>query len=149
MRYQVRTQEGELTFQSFGEVEQAWLMGLVGPDDELLEEGKTLWRKASSFPLLVQARRTGEQAWGGSWFLWAVIGILAGSGALWLIHEGIKELQASGNPSQLIAGGLLALATASLMFHVVTKAHQRSRPHGVVTSSRLPSPSPDRQRPPS
>src|SRR6266446_6504586 len=88
MKFKVRTPEGELQFQSFGEVEKAWLMGLVGPDDELLEDGKQSWRKASSFPLLVNARRTGEQAWGGSWFLWTVMGILSGSGALWLLRDG-------------------------------------------------------------
>ncbi|MBL8953561.1 MAG: hypothetical protein JNK82_22490 [Myxococcaceae bacterium] len=136
MKFKVRTQEGELEFKSFGEVEQAWLMGLVGPDDELLEDGKTSWRKASSFPLLVQARRTGEQAWGGSWFLWTVIGILLGSAALWLIKDG-----------HYLYGGTLGIMTAMVMVHVTVRASQRSRPHGVVTSSRPPSPA--RQRPPS
>src|SRR5258705_12394631 len=139
MKFKVRTQEGELEFQSFGEVERAWLMGLVGPDDELLEEGKTMWRKASTFPHLISARRRGEQAWGGTWFLWTVIGILLGSLAMWLIHEGL-----------FIFGGVVSLATASLMFHVVKTAHARSRPHGLVTSSRpAPQPSPDRQQRPS
>ena len=138
MKFKVRTPEGELQFQSFGEVEKAWLMGLVGPDDELLEDGKTTWRKASSFPLLVHARRTGEQAWGGTWFLWTVMGILFGSGALWLLKEG-----------QYLFGVMLGFATALVMVHVTVQAAKRSKPYGDVTSSRRPPPSLDRPRPPS
>jgi hypothetical protein len=136
MKFKVRTPEGELDFQSFGEVEKAWLMGLVGPDDELLEDGKTRWRKASSFPLLVQARRSGEQAWGGSWFLWTVIGIMLGSGTMWLIRMG-----------ENLFGGLLGLMTAMVMIHVTVRAAKRSKPYGNVTSPRPPSP--DRPQRPS
>ena len=137
MKFKVRTPEGELEFQSFGEVERAWLMGLVGPEDELLEDGKTMWRKASSFPLLVNARRTGEQAWGGSWFLWTVMGIMLGSCALWLIRDGYY-----------LYGGLVGIAVAMVMTHVTVKASKRSKPHGEVTSSR-PQPSLDRPQRPS
>lgn len=138
MKFKVRTPEGELQFQSFGEVERAWLMGLVGPEDELLEDGKTTWRKANTFPLLVQAQRTGDQAWGGSWFLWTVIGIMLASSALWLIRDGYY-----------LYGGLLGIMTAMVMTHVTIKASKRSKPHGDVTSSRPPPPSLDRPRPPS
>ena len=55
MRYFVRTPEGELVFNSFGEVERAFLQGLVEPDDEIREEDANKWRKASTLPLLVQA----------------------------------------------------------------------------------------------
>jgi hypothetical protein len=119
MRYTVRTKEGELKFGSFGEVEKAWLLGLVEPDDEVLEEGHEKWRKASSFPLLLRARRTGEQAWGGSWFLWTMIGICLGSAALWLIKS-----------QQYLYGGILGVGTALVMAHVTTQAHKRSKPHG-------------------
>lgn len=134
MKFQVRTKEGELSFGSFGEVERAWLMGLVEPDDELLEEGKTTWRKASSYPVLVHARRSGDQAWGGSWFLWTVAGIMLGSCALWLLKDGYW-----------LYGGTVGVLTAMVMVHVTVRASKRSRPHGVVTSSRQPSP--DRPRP--
>jgi hypothetical protein len=143
MKFRVRTQEGELEFQSFGEVERAWLMGLVGPDDELLEDGKTNWRKASSFPLLVHARRTGEQAWGGSWFLWTLIGVLLGSSALWLIRLGYQ----ANEWRFYVYGGLLGLMTAMVMIHVSVRAARRAKPHGNVTSSRPPSPG--RPQPPS
>lgn len=139
MKFKVRTPEGELQFQSFGEVERAWLMGLVGPDDELLEDGKTMWRKASSFPHLVNARRTGDQAWGGSWFLWTVIGVLLASATLWLIEAG-----------EHLYGGLLGLMTAMVLIHVSVRAAKRSKPHGnVAATSSRPSSSRDRQQRPS
>ena len=145
MKFKVRTPEGELEFQSFGEVEQAWLMGLVGPDDELLEDGKTKWRKASSFPHLRNARRTGDQAWGGSWFLWAVIGILLGSGALWLLKLGTE----TGDWRHYTYGGALGLMTAMVMIHVTMRAARRSRPHGEVPATSSRPTSPDRQQRPS
>src|ERR1700716_1946366 len=54
VKFWVRNQEGDLIFESFGAVEQAWLQGLVGPEDEILEDGASKWRKAKTFPLLVQ-----------------------------------------------------------------------------------------------
>ena len=119
MKFTVRTQEGELIYGSFGEVEKAWLLGLVGPDDEILEEGKEKWRKASSFPLLMGARRTGEQAWGGSWFLFTCLAIISASIALWLIQAGMY-----------LWGGLVALITVSMMLNVMVRVHKRSKPHG-------------------
>ncbi|WNG25585.1 hypothetical protein F0U62_17335 [Cystobacter fuscus] len=56
MRYHVRTPDGELDYLSFREVELAYMQGLVGPDDEVREEGQTLWRKASKIPELARAR---------------------------------------------------------------------------------------------
>ncbi len=58
MRYRVRTPEGELEYPSLRDVEQAYVQGLVDPQDEVLEEGSTLWRKAESLPTLARARRT-------------------------------------------------------------------------------------------
>ena len=36
MKYRVRSTEGELEYSSFGEVEKAWNMGLIEPNDEVL-----------------------------------------------------------------------------------------------------------------
>ncbi len=87
MKYRVRNQDGELSYESFGQVEQAWLMGLVEPSDEILEEGKTQWRRADSYPVLARARRHGDDVWGGAWFLWALIGVVGATVALILIKE--------------------------------------------------------------
>ena len=58
MRYRVRTPEGELDYESLLHVEQAYIAGLVAPEDEVLEEGGTLWRKAASLPNLARAKRS-------------------------------------------------------------------------------------------
>ncbi len=122
MRYRVRTRDGgELDYASFGQVEQAWLMGLIDPDDELLEEGKTRWRKAGSIPLLVSARRSSEQVWRGTWFLWTLIGIFGATVGLTLLSK--KELEFK------IAGVVVAFGVASLMAHISVKAWERRKPH--------------------
>ncbi len=117
MRYTVRTPEGELTFKSFGEVERAWLQGLVEPDDEIQEEGSSKWRKASSLPLLVQARRHGDAVWGGTQPAWIVVAIVLASAALYLIAKG-----------RTWYGLTLAFGLALLLTRVTYKAFKRSRP---------------------
>ncbi len=121
MKYKVRSKEGELDFPSFKEVEQAWLLGLIEPDDEVLEEGKTVWRKAGTIPLLANARRTGEQAWGGAWFLWTLIGVAGGSMALYMLR--------SDDTTTQVMGMVLAFVVAGVMFKVTQRAFQRSKPH--------------------
>src|SRR6202022_1831994 len=88
MRYTVKTPEGELTYNSFGEVERAWMQHLIDPEDEIRGEDSTRWRKASSFPVLVRARRQSAATWGGSQALWILIGIMLGSAALYFIAKG-------------------------------------------------------------
>jgi len=117
MRYTVRTPEGELTFNSFGEVERAWLQGLVEPDDEIREEGSTKWRKASTVPLLVQARRRGDAVWGGTQPAWIVIAIILASAALYSIAKG-----------HMLIGLIVAFGLALLLTRVTYKAFKRSRP---------------------
>ncbi|MFZ5469750.1 MAG: hypothetical protein ACOZIN_09965 [Myxococcota bacterium] len=119
MKYTVRTKDGELVYDSFGQVEQAWLNGLVGPEDELREEGATKWRKAGSIPLLVQARRHGNQVWGGTQLLWITVSVVLGSAAMYLIAKG-----------NMLVGGLIAVGVAVLLFRVTTEAFKKSKPHG-------------------
>jgi len=117
MRYTVRTQEGELTFNSFGEVERAFLQGLVEPHDEIREEGSSAWRKASTIPLLVQARRRGDAVWGGTQAAWIMIAVIFGSIALYMIARG------------RIAIGLGLVVVLSLLLTRVTyRAFKRTRP---------------------
>ena len=56
MRYRVRTPEGELGYPSQEDLVRAYSQGLVGPEDEVLEQGHTTWRKAASLPVLVRAQ---------------------------------------------------------------------------------------------
>lgn len=117
MRYTVRTQEGELTFNSFGEVERAFLQGLVEPQDEIREEGSSTWRKASSLPLLVQARRRGDAVWGGTQAAWIMIAVIFGSIALYMIAKG-----------QIAIGLGLVVVLSLLLTRVTYKAFKRTRP---------------------
>jgi hypothetical protein len=123
MKFKVRSKEdgGVLDFDSFGQVEQAWLLGLIDPEDELLEEGKTVWRKAGAVPLLVSARRSGDEVWKGTWFAWTLIGVIGGTVALVL-------LGAPGLTSKAI-GVVVAFIFAGLMIKVSQDAWQRRKPH--------------------
>jgi hypothetical protein len=112
---------GELEYESFGQVEQAWLMGLVGPDDELLEEGKTAWRKARTYPLLMAARRSGEQVWMGAWFLWTLLGVIGATVALRMLALDALEWK--------LGGVILGFGVAMAMLKVTMTAHARRKPH--------------------
>jgi hypothetical protein len=118
MKYTVRSKDGELTYASFGAVEHAWLAGLVDPEDELLEEGTTKWRRADSFPLLVRARRQGNQVWGGSQAAWIIIGVTFGSASLYLLVKG-----------NYLIGGVIAIIVTTLLFKVTYSASKRTKPH--------------------
>lgn len=80
MPYRVRTPDGELTFPSLADISQAYTAGLVGPEDEVQEEGTSTWRKAGTLPVLAgtrsQARATGRAQARGILVL-AVLGVLA------------------------------------------------------------------------
>jgi hypothetical protein len=54
MPYRVRTEDGELIYPTIAELSKAWHLGMVDPEDEVLEEGKEKWRKAGTLPFLVQ-----------------------------------------------------------------------------------------------
>lgn len=122
MKYRVRSAEGELEYQSFGQIEQAWLMGLVEPSDEILEEGHTTWRRADSYPLLKRARRDGDDVWTGSWFLWAVIGVFGATAALQMLQQKALEWKA--------AGLVVSVGLAIVLIQVTVRAQKRRRPHG-------------------
>jgi hypothetical protein len=52
MPYRVRSPDGELRFQHFVDIANAYRQGLVGPDDEIIDEGKETGVKASEHPIL-------------------------------------------------------------------------------------------------
>lgn len=56
MKYTVKNKDGELTYGSMEELKNAYVLGLVEGDDEILEEGGQKWRKANAIPLLVTAK---------------------------------------------------------------------------------------------
>jgi hypothetical protein len=118
MKFRVKSTEGELEFESFGQLEQAWLLGFVAPNDEVLEEGHEKWRKAGSIPLLVSARRSGEQVWVGKWFAWVLLGVTGATIAIVLLQNGY-----------LLAGIVAAIVVTLVMGKVTMNANRRARPH--------------------
>ncbi|MCP3101879.1 hypothetical protein LZ198_23660 [Myxococcus sp. K15C18031901] len=120
MRYVVRTPEGELTYPSLGDVERAYVQGLVDPDDEVREESASQWRKAGSLPVLARARRpaTGLAA-RGQWLPVAGV-VLLGAVALSLVFRDSWRLR--------VLGIILALVASSMLTRVTFKAFKRTPP---------------------
>jgi hypothetical protein len=117
MRYHVRTPDGELDYLSFREVELAYMQGLVGPDDEVREEGQTLWRKASTIPVLARAKPPVRGWKARSQALTVVGSVLLAIWALMLI--------ASDSWTRRGMGIVLALTTSALLTRVTYKAFKR------------------------
>jgi hypothetical protein len=115
MRYRVRTPDGELEYPSLRDVEQAYVQGLVDPQDEVLEEGSTLWRKAESLPSLVRARRTSSNTAGREQTLTVVVAVLLCVAAFYLY------ITQRGLPWVLV----IALIVVSMMTRVTMKAFRR------------------------
>jgi hypothetical protein len=103
MRYRVRTPEGELDYESLLHVEQAYIAGLVAPEDEVLEEGGTLWRKAASLPNLARAKRSKPAAFNRSQLLTILAAVALGIGALLFVRRG------QGMIALLLSVGVIAL----------------------------------------
>jgi hypothetical protein len=125
MRFTVRAMsekgevEGELNYDSFGQIEQAWLMGLISPHDEILEAGHTKWRRADTFPLLVNARRSGEQVWVGTWFVWVLALVAGATWAVTLFQD-----------KQYVWAMVVSVVVAMVTMKISTDAAKRTKPHG-------------------
>ncbi|NVJ23558.1 MULTISPECIES: hypothetical protein [Myxococcus] len=120
MRYVVRTPDGELTYPSMGDVERAYTQGLVDPDDEVREEGASMWRKAGSIPVLAQARHPSSGLAARGQWLTVAGAVLVGALALALILRDSWHLR--------ILGIVLALVVSSLLTRVTFKAFKRPPP---------------------
>lgn len=116
MRYTVRSSDGEISFGNYLEMEQAWLAGLVDPDDEIHEEGKQGWYKARTHPFLVKARPPRTPA-SGSFLPWIVASLATAAGALFAFLRGYW-----------LAALLLALILSALLSGLTYKAARRPKP---------------------
>lgn len=117
MGYRVRSMDGELKFKSLYEIERMLAQGLVGPNDELTEDGPTeAWRKVSSVPALKDTRLPQQVPFYrspvGRWVL-ALCALLAITLALLV------------SPRLRIAGLALALFTTALLGQFTYKVFTR------------------------
>jgi hypothetical protein len=87
MHYRVRSADGELNYPTLLHVEQAYLAGLISPDDELIQEGQTEWRKIRSVPEL-HTRRKADGSVGGAFMPYVVGGVLLAVAAFVLLVQG-------------------------------------------------------------
>lgn len=90
MGYRVRNEHGELRFESFTELKEAWQQQLLGPEDEVLEDGSTSWQKAGSLPKLVQFTRERPATMSPElrWYLLAGFVVAVGAALLWGLARG-------------------------------------------------------------
>jgi hypothetical protein len=122
MRYVVRTPEGELVYPSLLDVEQAYVQGLVDPEDEVREESASTWRKAGSLPALVRARRASSGAATRGQALMVMGVVLLGALALSLLFREDGNLR--------LMGIVLALVASFMLTRVTFKAFKRQPPPG-------------------
>lgn len=118
MAYRVRSPDGELMFPSLGDIERAYVQGLVDPDDEIREDGTEKWRKASSLPVLAQARKPRTLKDSRSQTL-----TVLGAVAVGLLALGLIILGNSWNVRMM--GIALALVVSGLLTRVTFKAYKR------------------------
>lgn len=118
MAYRVRSPDGELMFPSLGDIERAYVQGLVDPDDEVREDGTEKWRKASSLPVLAQARRPQAHKDSRSQTL-----TVLGAVAVGLLALGLIILGHSWNVRMM--GIALALVVSGMLTRVTFKAYKR------------------------
>lgn len=111
-RYVVRTHGGELTYETRIHLEQAYLAGLVEPEDEVSVEGSGTWRKASELPELTSLRRA-EHAFAGAYVPWIVASVILAVAALIFLIRGPWYLALA-----------LALILSAVLYGLTYKASQ-------------------------
>lgn len=81
MGYRVRNQDGELRFETFSQLRDAYVHQMVGPDDEVSEDGSGQWQKAGTMPRLVEALKAQPTTWQreGRWYVLAAVLLAAGA----------------------------------------------------------------------
>ena len=122
MKYRVRSKDGELEYESFKQLEEAAQVGFLDPDDELLREGETEWKKVSAQPALMKSKRA-TAAWKSPIFRWVLLAVLGALFAFWAIHAGSTQ-----DKPELSAGGLVvAFMSAGVLFKVTADAQKRRR----------------------
>jgi hypothetical protein len=119
MRYTVRTPEGELTLPSRAELERAVEHGMVGPEDEVREEGATAWRRVGTVPGLPQPGRTAGGSLPPGQRLQLAGVTLLGAASLWACL--------SGRPAFMALGAAGAFGLVGWLFALTRSAFQLKR----------------------
>jgi len=117
VKYTVRNKDGELTYGSLEEVKTAFVIGLIEPDDEVIEEGAKLARKASSIPLLVTAKKvTHEKGQSNAMRGWVIGALVLAMFAFYFLIKGVWTW-----------GGLAAFGVVVILLRVTMQAAKRPK----------------------
>jgi hypothetical protein len=123
MKYRVRNGDGELEYESMKQLEDASRMGFVDPDDELLREGETEWKKVSTIASLTKGKRSGPSVFRSALTYWIAAAIGAGLFALWALAHGNTD-----DKADLYAEGITAaFVSAVILIKVTVDAQKRRR----------------------
>jgi len=114
-RYLVRAHGGELIYETLIHVEQAYLAGLVEPDDEISEEGSGVWRRAREMPQLANLKRM-ERSLAGAYVPGVVATVVVALASLGFLLAG-----------HWIVALVLAFILSALLFRLTYKASQLKR----------------------
>jgi len=118
MGYRVRSEGGEVKFQSLYEIQRAIANGLVSPDDEMTEDGPEAWRKINTVVALRDARLEPSGLFGkGDVGRWVLPLCVLASGALLLLFSEKYRFWGLG----------LALLIALFLLQFTFKVTQRRR----------------------
>ncbi len=121
MKYLVRNADGQLEYASYKQLEEAVRSGFVEPDDELLREGETEWKKVSSQPALL--KHGGKGLTLNRLSVWIIIAVGLGGSAFLMISRGHRE----DRPELYGLGLLLAFSAVGVLFKVTTDTSRRRR----------------------
>ncbi len=83
MKYTVKNEDGQLTFDSLTHLRQMYEQGLVSPEDQVQPEGAATWRRVDAIPELREA--TAQHVRASPWKWWGVVSALALTGALYAL----------------------------------------------------------------
>ena len=81
MKYTVKNEDGQLTFDSIVHLRQMYEQGLVSPDDQVQPEGATTWRNVGAMPELREATAA-KRSEADRWPWWGLVSALSLIGAL-------------------------------------------------------------------
>jgi hypothetical protein len=86
MKYDVKTEDGQLSYGSLAEVQALYRQGFIGPTDQVKPENSTRWVAAGEMPVLkITERRSSSESRMGSRVAFAILfsGLLGGL----LLHQ--------------------------------------------------------------
>lgn len=120
MKYFVKNEDGELTFQSIHELRAMFQQGLVSPDDQVRPEDSPNWRTAAAIPELREF--AASRASGGHFWL-AVVTLICLSLALSILlgHNSFSMIK------RVAFVAILMLPVLGMSQRAFTKAIKRER----------------------